>query len=374
MEEGDEIIRYYYSGNSLLKSSNGEDVKFYYQDRLGSNRVTVTQDGEVSNFKSYPYGQGIVEEIDKGFSGKEKDESGLHYFGARYYDSDLGRFTSVDPVQGNEPYAYVSNNPMMGVDPDGRFVNLVRPGDSGFGVPQSQVSHQSSSWQASYNAGRTAGNLAYFGTGVAVGGGYLLAGGVMAAGGTLPFAIQNQMAITEVVEEGLMAANGMDAPTSIAGSMVDMAGASLRQVPKIGRTTSFSNAVRAPAEALDEIVDDILPGIVELPAREAIGNLWKKRVPTWTSSANADDLARGWAYIGIDATPGRISPTNREILDQVDGLPGVSLEMQFGSSGNHAALVKFSVDESTTIGSLSQRMNEVADMFQSQPNYLGPMF
>ncbi len=49
----------------------------------------------------------------------KKDESGLHYFGARYYDSDLGKFTSVDPVAENEPYSYVSNNPMGYVDPTG---------------------------------------------------------------------------------------------------------------------------------------------------------------------------------------------------------------------------------------------------------------
>jgi RHS repeat-associated protein len=122
VQEEDEIIRYYYSGNSLVYSTNGEEGKYYYQDRLGSNRVSVNLDGEVSNFKSLPYGQVIQEGIQYGFTGKEKDESGLHYFGARYYDSDLGKFTSVDPVASNEPYSYVSNNPMMFVDPDGAVV------------------------------------------------------------------------------------------------------------------------------------------------------------------------------------------------------------------------------------------------------------
>ena len=119
VQEEEEIVRYYYSGNSLLKSVSGEESKFYYQDRLGSNRVSVNQDGEVSNFKSLPYGQIIDDGIQYGFTGKEKDESGLHYFGARYYDSDLGKFASVDPVQENQPYSYVGNNPMMFVDPTG---------------------------------------------------------------------------------------------------------------------------------------------------------------------------------------------------------------------------------------------------------------
>jgi len=121
----EEIVRYYYSGNSLVYSSNREEGKYYFQDRLGSNRVSVNLEGEVSNFKSLPYGQVIDDGIQYGFTGKEKDESGLHYFSARYYDSDLGKFTSVDPVAENEPYAYVGNNPMMFVDPDGTMPIIV---------------------------------------------------------------------------------------------------------------------------------------------------------------------------------------------------------------------------------------------------------
>ena len=120
LQENEEIVRYFYSGNSLVYSSNGEEGKYYFQDRLGNNRISVNQNGEVFNFKSLPYGQVIQDGIQYGFTGKEKDsESGLHYFGARYYDSDLGRFTSVDPIAGNNPYAYVANNPLMLVDPDG---------------------------------------------------------------------------------------------------------------------------------------------------------------------------------------------------------------------------------------------------------------
>ena len=72
------------------------------------------------------------------FTGKERDtESGLDYFGARYYASSMGRFMSLDPKQitkqrMNDPqqwnmYSYVRNNPMIVIDPDGkelRFANL----------------------------------------------------------------------------------------------------------------------------------------------------------------------------------------------------------------------------------------------------------
>jgi RHS repeat-associated protein len=59
------------------------------------------------------------------FSGKEKDvETGYSYFGARYYDSGLSIWLSVDPMSDKypnlTPYAYCANNPVILVDPDGR--------------------------------------------------------------------------------------------------------------------------------------------------------------------------------------------------------------------------------------------------------------
>ncbi len=59
------------------------------------------------------------------FSGKEKDvETGYNYFGARYYDSGLSIWLSVDPMSDKypsmSPYNYCANNPVMLVYPDGR--------------------------------------------------------------------------------------------------------------------------------------------------------------------------------------------------------------------------------------------------------------
>ncbi len=71
------------------------------------------------------------------YTGKERDtESGLDYFGARYYGSSIGRFSSPDyadedygPVsipdfnpsnpQSLNLYSYVRNNPLTNTDPDG---------------------------------------------------------------------------------------------------------------------------------------------------------------------------------------------------------------------------------------------------------------
>ena len=58
------------------------------------------------------------------FSAKERDsETGLSYFGSRYYSSDLSIWLSVDPMSGKyaslSPYVYCANNPVKLVDPDG---------------------------------------------------------------------------------------------------------------------------------------------------------------------------------------------------------------------------------------------------------------
>jgi hypothetical protein len=57
------------------------------------------------------------------FNGKELDtETGLYYYGARYYDPKTSIFLNVDPLAEKTmtPYAYTNNNPIMLVDPDGR--------------------------------------------------------------------------------------------------------------------------------------------------------------------------------------------------------------------------------------------------------------
>ncbi len=65
------------------------------------------------------------------FTGKERDsETGMDYFGARSCRADIARFTTVDPAmtvaenlvdpQRWNRYAYVRNNPLKYVDPDGR--------------------------------------------------------------------------------------------------------------------------------------------------------------------------------------------------------------------------------------------------------------
>ncbi len=118
-EEG--VTRYVY-GSGLVASVKNSEIKYYHSDRIGSNRVVTDSSGSVENeFKSLPFGQEIKNNgVRYSFAtGKELDISELYYFGARYYDSNLGRFTSVDPVKENHAYNYVRNSPLNFVDPTG---------------------------------------------------------------------------------------------------------------------------------------------------------------------------------------------------------------------------------------------------------------
>ena len=61
------------------------------------------------------------------FSAKERDpETGLSYFGSRYYSSDLSIWLSVDPMSAKypslSPYVYCANNPVKLVDPNGEDI------------------------------------------------------------------------------------------------------------------------------------------------------------------------------------------------------------------------------------------------------------
>ncbi|MCR4811540.1 MAG: RHS repeat-associated core domain-containing protein [Bacteroidales bacterium] len=63
-------------------------------------------------------------------SGKEKDaEIGYYYFGARYYNSDLSLWLSVDPMSDKypslSPYNYCAWNPMKIVDPNGNEISPI---------------------------------------------------------------------------------------------------------------------------------------------------------------------------------------------------------------------------------------------------------
>jgi len=125
--------KYIYAGNRLLAKEEDEELHFYHLDRLGSPIMITDESGAVVKEKQYEafgnliWSEGTLED-NREFTGKEKDPTGFHYFGARYYYGDIGRFLTPDPLtinpknlklansQGHNPYVYCLNNPLSFVD------------------------------------------------------------------------------------------------------------------------------------------------------------------------------------------------------------------------------------------------------------------
>ncbi len=129
-------------------------TQYLTSDFLGSTRLITDASGNpVRCFDYLPFGEEIPagengrsgcyetmgspqyptspDVADQKFTGKERDaETGLDYFGARYFSAAQGRFTSPDPTilalnrlvnpQRWNMYGYALNNPLKYVDPDGR--------------------------------------------------------------------------------------------------------------------------------------------------------------------------------------------------------------------------------------------------------------
>ncbi len=140
-------VRYFYLNDGLKAvKSESDGLLWIHSDHLGTPRVKTNAAGQVrkngSNVEDrdwyYPYGQQINAPTDNAkrrFTGQERDtESGLDYFGARYYSPGQGRFCSPDPIavtpnrlqdpQALNLYSYVRNSPLAFVDPSGEDLQI----------------------------------------------------------------------------------------------------------------------------------------------------------------------------------------------------------------------------------------------------------
>ncbi|HTC20886.1 MAG TPA: RHS repeat-associated core domain-containing protein, partial [bacterium] len=136
-------------------------VFFYHDDHLGSTGYLTDQNGALSEHIEYlPFGETWTQQ-DRGtqifpdyeFSGKELDtETGLYYFGARYYDPRTSLWQSADPGLGDclpnseedlglpgeggvyasqnlSLYSYAHDNPLILTDPDGESPKFILIGE-----------------------------------------------------------------------------------------------------------------------------------------------------------------------------------------------------------------------------------------------------
>lgn len=117
-------------GSSATVTVSDPKIYYFHTDHLGTPRLLTDEDGEIAWKAIYqPFGsvEITISEIENPlrFPGQYYDEeTGLHYNWHRYYDPEIGRYISPDPLgltDGTNPYAYAQNNPVHYVDPTGLF-------------------------------------------------------------------------------------------------------------------------------------------------------------------------------------------------------------------------------------------------------------
>ena len=119
------------NGN-FKENDDYEKMQFYYHpDHLGSSNYITNLDGEVVQRIEYvSFGEVFIEERNNVwntpylFNAKEFDEeTGMYYYGARYYEPRLSLWMSTDPLEEEYPnittYGFCHNNPLILIDPDG---------------------------------------------------------------------------------------------------------------------------------------------------------------------------------------------------------------------------------------------------------------
>ncbi|GHO64332.1 hypothetical protein KSC_032240 [Ktedonobacter sp. SOSP1-52] len=145
-------IKYY--GSVALKK---DGTLFYLlSDFLGSSSLALKSDGTIQSVQLFaPFGSTRYSDggmpTTYNFTGQRLDsQTGLLYYGFRYYDPISGRFTRADTAETNaggmDPYAYVHGNPQTFNDPSGH--KEVGPCDGDCNPPQTYTQDDVDNWCA----------------------------------------------------------------------------------------------------------------------------------------------------------------------------------------------------------------------------------
>ncbi|MDE1482746.1 RHS repeat-associated core domain-containing protein [Xenorhabdus bovienii] len=120
---------------------NNDSLRYSYDSLMGSSQLELDGAGQIiTQEEYYPYGGTAIwaarNQTEANYktirySGKERDATGLYYYGHRYYQPWLGRWLSADPagtVDGLNLYRMVRNNPITytdfgGLAPIGREIS-----------------------------------------------------------------------------------------------------------------------------------------------------------------------------------------------------------------------------------------------------------
>lgn len=131
------------AGRNRVKWLHGAEapafgLRYHITDHLGSGTLELDEHARVQSREAYyPFGGTACEDhSDQSgayktirYSGKERDATGLYYYGYRYFAPWLSRWINPDPagaVDGLNLYGFVGNSPVSHVDGDGRMKELVK--------------------------------------------------------------------------------------------------------------------------------------------------------------------------------------------------------------------------------------------------------
>jgi RHS repeat-associated protein len=128
--------KYYFAGTSRIAMRTSSTLTYLLTDHLNSTSITTNSTGGlVSELRYKPWGEtrytSGTTSTKYQYTGQFSYESdfGLMFYNARFYDSQLGRFTSADSiipenqgVQAWDRYAYTNNNFLRYTDPSGHCI------------------------------------------------------------------------------------------------------------------------------------------------------------------------------------------------------------------------------------------------------------
>jgi RHS repeat-associated protein len=127
---GNLIASYIYGAGLVYRVDASDNPYYYHYNFTGSTVAMSDASGNVVNKYAYtPFGALVSsdETVSNPFRyvgkfGVMDDENGLFYMRARYYDPEVGRFTTKDPIGFNggvNLFEYVGSNPVSLIDPEG---------------------------------------------------------------------------------------------------------------------------------------------------------------------------------------------------------------------------------------------------------------
>ncbi|MEO0189993.1 MAG: RHS repeat-associated core domain-containing protein, partial [candidate division WOR-3 bacterium] len=286
--------KYVYLNNThLCKIDAFGEPYFYLCDALGSPIKIMNKNWVTIKSESFrAFGEQLTSvgsfKNTHRFTGKEYENSGVYYFGARYYDPWLGRFLTPDPLgkfdsqdpRTLNPYIYCLNNPVRFIDPDGELPLIaaygigVAVGVTADIVIKNQLFNQSGyTWKD-------------FGIAVAAG---ISSGGVATLGSAIAQSIGTTIATRLAVQSGVGAVGN-----AVIGMGVRAVSGQKTNIGDVVKDAVFGGIAQVAGEGANKVISRVLPG-------KTVATLYKVNADianaTWKVQSHAVKVPTSFTFI-----------------------------------------------------------------------------